>query len=92
MARANQHQEERMKNRDNLLFFRFETADGETLVSAQHIQQIQPTGLLELTSGGALRNRHSLAVWIRAIQVAVEQGGPVIDVAKIEEELKNSSL
>ena len=80
-----------MKSRDDLLFFRFETADGETLVSAQHIQQIQPTGLLELTSGGALRNRHSLAVWIRAIQVAVERGDPVIDVAKIEQELNNNS-
>jgi hypothetical protein len=80
-----------MKNRDDLQFFGFETADGETLVSAQHIQQIQPTGLLELTSGGALRNRHSLAVWIRAIQIAVEQGGPVIDVVKIEEELNNPS-
>jgi hypothetical protein len=78
-----------MKNRDDLQFFRFQTLDGETLVSARHIQQIQPTGLLELTSGGALRNRHPLTVWIRAIQIAVEQGSAIIDVVEIEEELNS---
>jgi|RhiMetdeSRZDD1v2_1073273.scaffolds.fasta_scaffold234305_2 hypothetical protein len=81
-----------MKGYDDLLFFRFKTLDGETLVSARHIQQIQPTGLLELTSGAALRNSHSLAVWKRAIEIAAKQGGGIIDVIQVEEELTVTAI
>jgi hypothetical protein len=38
------------------------------------------------TSGAALRNSHSLAVWKRAIEIAAKQGGGIIDVIQVEEE------
>jgi hypothetical protein len=85
------HLEEKMKDCHGLQFFRLMTLDGETLVSGHHIQQIHPTGLLELSSGAELRNRHSLAVWKTAIEVAVKQGCPITDVIMIEQELMNKA-